>query len=196
MVSSVTWFRFAPPRPCRSIYHICQGLRRRADAILVGAETVRQDDPSLLPRPARGRKPYRVIAVGKKRLPSGLKVLTDSAASRTLLAVTASARIPKSAAERMNVSGDRRGGVSMPSLMDALGRRGLLHVLCEGGGALAESLVRHGLVDEYVLIYAPSFLGGSGAGALRGPGWLMSEKPALEIRSVEQLGPDVVVRAR
>ncbi|MGQ9591445.1 MAG: bifunctional diaminohydroxyphosphoribosylaminopyrimidine deaminase/5-amino-6-(5-phosphoribosylamino)uracil reductase RibD, partial [Planctomycetota bacterium] len=52
-----------------------QGLRRRADALLAGTETVIRDDPLLLPRPARGRRPLRVILDRRARIPLARRLL-------------------------------------------------------------------------------------------------------------------------
>jgi len=144
-------------------------LRRRVDAIMVGAGTVRADDPQLLPRPSGGRKPFRVI-VG--RIPKTARVLTDEHANRTIV------------------------GTSLQGLMGRMGRMGILHVLCEGGGELAESLVKAGLVDEYYFFFAPKFIGGKKAvGALGGKGWLLKHAPELKFISGESVGPDLLVRA-
>lgn len=175
-----------------------QDLRRRCDVVLVGAQTVRADDPSLLPRPADGRKTYRVIAAGRHRIPPDARVLTDRAAPRTLVAVRPDGWRPPSGtkAQRLPVPGGRAGRVSLPNLLAALGARGFLHVLCEGGGRLAESLVRAGLVDELMLFYGPSVLGGSGAPALQGAGWTMENRPGFTVNSIEPMGDGFLVRAR
>ncbi|MFH0907703.1 MAG: bifunctional diaminohydroxyphosphoribosylaminopyrimidine deaminase/5-amino-6-(5-phosphoribosylamino)uracil reductase RibD [bacterium] len=150
-------------------------LRRRADAIMVGAGTVRADDPQLLPRPGRGRKPFRVI-VG--RIPRTARVLRDEHAARTIVAAPDGGRI------------------SLSRLMKQLGKRGLLHVLCEGGGELAASLIKAGLVDEYFFFIAPKFMGGRKAvSALGGTGWLLKDAPGVRFVSGESVGPDLLVRA-
>ncbi|MCX7007498.1 MAG: bifunctional diaminohydroxyphosphoribosylaminopyrimidine deaminase/5-amino-6-(5-phosphoribosylamino)uracil reductase RibD, partial [Kiritimatiellaeota bacterium] len=65
-----------------------QALRRRADVIMVGGETVRADDPSLWPRPDEGRCPMRVIVTASGRLPPCAQVLSDAHAGCTLVATT------------------------------------------------------------------------------------------------------------
>ncbi len=147
-----------------------QELRRAADAIMVGAGTVRADDPSLLPRPAKGRAPWRVI-VGST-LQANVKVLTDEAASRTLV---------------MNDP--------LKKILRDLGRRGAMHVLCEGGGELAGSLVRAGLVDEFALFIAPSLLGGDGVPMFGKKGWPLEKMPLLDFRALEKCGKDAFMRA-
>ncbi len=148
-----------------------QQMRRRADAIMVGAGTVRADDPSLLPRPDEGRKPWRVI-VGAT-IPSGAKVLTDDAADRTLVREGALRTILKQLAEEQDVT----------------------HVLCEGGGQLAAGLVGAGLVDEYAFFIAPKLMGQDGLPNFGKPGGLIANVTNLRFTSVEQVGDDVLIKA-
>ncbi|NOU36135.1 MAG: bifunctional diaminohydroxyphosphoribosylaminopyrimidine deaminase/5-amino-6-(5-phosphoribosylamino)uracil reductase RibD [Kiritimatiellaceae bacterium] len=147
-----------------------QELRRTADAIMVGAGTVRADDPLLLPRPAKGRAPWRVI-VGST-LQANAKVLTDEAAERTLV---------------MNGS--------LAKILRDLGKRGVMHVLCEGGGELAGSLVRAGLVDEFAFFIAPSLLGGDGIPMIGKKGWPLEKMPLLHFQALEKCGKDAFIRA-
>ena len=147
-----------------------QELRRSADAIMVGAGTVRADDPSLLPRPAKNRMPWRII-VGSD-IPATSRVLTDEAAERTLV-----------------MSG------SLKTILRDLGNRGVMHVLCEGGGELAGSLVRAGLVDEFALFVAPSLLGGDGFPMVGKNGWPLTKMPLLYFQALEKCGKDVFIQA-
>ncbi len=147
-----------------------QELRRAADAVMVGAKTVLADNPSLLPRPAKGREPWRVI-VGTS-VPKNSNVLTDEASERTLV---------------MNDP--------LKKIMRDLGKRGILHVLCEGGGEMAGSLVRAGLVDEFAIFMAPSLLGGEGVPAFGKAGWTLKEMPLLRFQTLEKYGEDVLIRA-
>lgn len=147
-----------------------QELRRRADAILVGAGTVRADDPSLLPRPARGRKPWRVVA--GTNIPKKSKLLTDEAAGQTLL-----------------MDG------SPKKILRELAKRDVMHVLCEGGGELAGSLIRAGLVDEFAIFMAPSLLGGTGFPMVGKKGWTLKGMPRLSFQTLEKVGNDVFIQA-
>ena len=179
-----------------------QALRRRADAIMVGAETARRDDPSLSPRPARDRRPRRVIVAGKGPLPTSLKCFRDRHANRTLVAVPAGAagvwqqQFSKTPVTILPVAADRRGGVRVQSLLRNLAKRDVMHVLCEGGGQLAGSLIRAACVDEYHLVYAPRFLGESGRPSVGQGGWALLRAPRLTVSAVEQLGDDLWVTAR
>ncbi len=147
-----------------------QELRRRSDAIMVGAGTVRADNPSLLPRPSKGRNPWRVV-VGKN-IPAESKVLTDEMAERTLV-----------------LDG------SLEKILRDLAERDVMQVLCEGGGELAGSLIRAGLVDEFAIFMAPSLLGGTGFPMVGKEGWALSEVPQLRFQTLEKCGEDVLITA-
>jgi diaminohydroxyphosphoribosylaminopyrimidine deaminase / 5-amino-6-(5-phosphoribosylamino)uracil reductase len=177
-------------------------LRRRVDSIVVGGGTVRRDDPVLLPRPSRGRRPWRVIVTRKGDIPGKAHVLSDPDALRTIVAVANSCSdglVKRLAAKGVEVlkAPETRDGVSLAELLNQLGRRGLLHVLCEGGAELAASLVKRGLVDEFFFVIAPCILGGrEGVGAVGGRGWRLGKGPRLRFVSWGQAGKDLVLRAR
>lgn len=170
-----------------------QEMRRTADAVMVGAGTVRADNPSLLPRPAKGRAPWRVL-VGSN-LPKNSKVLTDEADERTLIFSTSNTpAFQHSSGEFISVAAKTPEGVVKTVLRDLAGRD-LMHVLCEGGGELAGSLVRAGLVDEFAIFMAPSMLGGTGFPMVGKKGWTLSNMPRLSFQTLEKCGEDVLLRA-
>jgi len=148
-----------------------QEMRRRSDAIMVGAGTVRADDPSLLPRPDEGRKPWRVV-IGEK-IPADSKLLTDDAAERTLVRSGSLKTILKELAEQHDV----------------------MHVLCEGGGQLAAGLVEAGLVDEFAFFIAPKLMGADGLPNFGKTGGLISDVQNLKFQALEPLGDDILIKA-
>ena len=177
-----------------------QRLRRRADAVMVGAGTVRTDDPSLWPRPAGRRTPWRVVMDPAGRTSPRARVYTDERAAHTLVALGRS--VP---AARVKAYG-RHGAAplwvpagrvaSVRSVLKQLAGLGALHVLCEGGGQLAASLLRAGVVDELVFFVAPAVLGAAGDFAVvGGPGWLLPGAPRLKFIEQRTVGPDLMIRA-
>jgi diaminohydroxyphosphoribosylaminopyrimidine deaminase/5-amino-6-(5-phosphoribosylamino)uracil reductase len=179
-----------------------QALRRLSDAVMVGAATAAADNPSLLPVPPAGRRPYRVVVDGRGRLPAHARLLGDQAAGPTIVCTTRACPARRAASYRRRGATvwtlpARAGGrVSLRSLMRRLHGRGVLHVLCEGGGELAASLIRDGLVDRYVLFVAPRVIGGRKATpAVGGRGWAMGRTPGVRWLSVRRVGEDLMIVA-
>ena len=110
-------------------------LRECVDAIMVGGETVRKDNPSLLSHGKPNPDLIRVIISKSGKLPKEAQVFTDGAPNRTLVFDD-----PKKA-------------------LAELGKVGVLHVLCEGGLKLATSLAEVGLVDEWLTVLSPVVIG-------------------------------------
>jgi diaminohydroxyphosphoribosylaminopyrimidine deaminase/5-amino-6-(5-phosphoribosylamino)uracil reductase len=175
-----------------------QALRRASDAIVVGVGTALADDPSLLPRPAAGRRPWRVIVDSTGRLPLTARVLTDAERDQTLVATTRRCPAARAAAYANAgaevVSLPTAGGhVSIPALLRALHRRNVMRVLCEGGGELAAAWLAAKAVDEIVWFVAPKILGGDAVNAVRGAGWSLANAPQFAVDTVERSGDDVVM---
>ena len=169
-----------------------QHLRRRADAVMVGAGTVCADNPSLLCRlpGADTRALRRVIVDASGRTPPASCVYTDTAAEQTIIATTraAAGRNGKAWAEHgarvWTFTPDRAGRIPLRQLLRRLGKEGLLHVLCEGGAQLAHALHDANLVDDYRLFYAPLIMGNA----------LLPALHRLTIRETRRIGPDLMIR--
>jgi len=180
---------------------VVQKLRKGADVVLVGAGTICADNPSLLYRGKGGEKLMRVIVDSTGRTPATATVLTDAAASRTIIAT--SDQISQKKIKAWTHGGttvwtfksDSAGHIPLRKLLRSLGKAGYMHILCEGGGALAGALHDARLVDEYCLFYAPAILGDSKAvSGFSGKGVPMKNLERLELRSVKRIGDDLLVR--
>lgn len=181
---------------------VVQRLRRRADAVMVGVDTVISDAPSLRATGRTGPEPLvRVIIDSHGRIPLGSRVLTDGHAAETLVMVTSACTarrrvaIEKSGATVVQVRADARGRVALRPALQALARRGIMCVLCEGGGRLAGSIVRAGIADEFVFFITPKILGDTAMPAFAGGGWPLMRAPCLRFDSVRRMGPDVMIVA-
>lgn len=138
-------------------------LRRAADAVLVGAGTVRAEGyrPAALP-----------IAVVSNRLDLDWSLpLFDAAPHRTVVLTSAAAPADRLAAARAGndvvLCGDDR--VDPARAVAALHERGLTRLLCEGGPVLLAQLAAAGVLDELCLTTAPVLVGGSAGRILAGP---------------------------
>ena len=179
-------------------------LREQVDAILVGAGTVRADNPALTARDAdgalRGRQPLRVVLSSSGRLPGGSKVLDGQVA--TLIALGPGAdRQAIEQIERHDVRiwrspGARHESVNLDALLTELGANGVLSVLLEGGPTVAGTFAAAGLIDEVQAYIAPKLLVSGMWPALRGYGISsIGDALGLQITDVQRSGEDVLVTA-
>jgi diaminohydroxyphosphoribosylaminopyrimidine deaminase/5-amino-6-(5-phosphoribosylamino)uracil reductase len=92
---------------------------------------------------------------------------------------------------------DDEGGVSLPALVEQLGKRGVQGLLIEGGPTLAASALRDRVVDRFVVYYAPMLTGGASApGVIGGAGFApIGASPRVHIASVDAIGEDLRVEA-
>jgi diaminohydroxyphosphoribosylaminopyrimidine deaminase/5-amino-6-(5-phosphoribosylamino)uracil reductase len=181
---------------------VVHNLRNRVDAILVGAETVRSDDPQLTCRIRGGRDPLRVILDGHLSISPTARVCTQHSTARTLIAV-AEGHGRKKKQTQLETQGvqivcfpAKNGQIPLRSLLTELGQRGHKSVLIEGGGHVAAAALREGVVDKVLFFYAPLLLGGDGR-AMIGP--LGVDRVAaghkLHTMAVERIGKDILVAA-
>jgi len=179
-------------------------LRRTADAVMVGVNTVLRDDPQLTARVGGGegqgarKQPLRVIVDSHLRTPPGAKVLQMPGS--TLLATTENSeevkasRLAAAGAEVLHLA-PRDSLVDLGELLRELGRREVTSVLVEGGATLLGSLFDLGLVDKVVAFVAPLIIGGGKAPtAVAGEGaGSMAEALRLSGVKVRRFGADVMV---
>jgi diaminohydroxyphosphoribosylaminopyrimidine deaminase/5-amino-6-(5-phosphoribosylamino)uracil reductase len=162
-------------------------LRAHADAILVGAGTVRVDDPRLTSR-AGGREPLRVVVCGARPLPKGARVLGPGA----LLAVPEGFRVPRGAE---SVVCGARGRVDPRRLLRALHTLGIGRLLVEGGAGILGAFFDAGVVDQVAVFLGQKIVGGAGAlAAVGGRGKpRMAMAPAIREPLYHRFGDDLLV---
>ncbi len=134
-------------------------MRALADAVLVGAGTVRHDNPRLTVRRVEGRNPLRVVIDAERRLSSDATLFRDGAAD-TLVVCTeqAAARSGDCTAELLPLPAEN-GVLSPATVCAALGRRGVRLLFVEGGGVTVSRFLQAGCVDRLQLTVAPLLLG-------------------------------------
>lgn len=148
------------------------GLRAQVDAILIGAETLRADNPRLTLRGVRGAKqPWRVVLSRSGSLPREAHLFTDRFAERTIVC----------------------HGTNLEAALRGLGEKEITSVLIEGGGEILGEALDQRLVDKVQLYLGPLFTGGPviafaglGAGSTQ-------EAPRLDRVRYQRIGQDVCV---
>jgi diaminohydroxyphosphoribosylaminopyrimidine deaminase/5-amino-6-(5-phosphoribosylamino)uracil reductase len=176
-------------------------LRRRVDAVLVGAGTVVADDPALTARlPGyEGRQPLRAVLTSSGRIPPQAQIFDGGAPAAILTTNDApeeSRQAWAAAGAEVIVLPPDDGGVALPEALAALGSRGVCHVLCEGGPTLAGALVAAGLVDRVILYLAPMLVGGEAPGLLALGVKTIADAWPLQVTDVARVGEDIRVDAR
>jgi diaminohydroxyphosphoribosylaminopyrimidine deaminase/5-amino-6-(5-phosphoribosylamino)uracil reductase len=118
---------------------VAHELRFESDAILIGAETARRDNPRLTVRlPGRGKvQPWRIVMTRSGRLPRGLHLFSDRHRDRTQVFQNRPLR----------------------EVVKALGRQNVSHLLIECGGKILTEAFRAGLVNEVAFFIAPAAMG-------------------------------------
>ncbi|BAN34680.1 5-amino-6-(5-phosphoribosylamino)uracil reductase [Sulfuricella denitrificans skB26] len=173
-------------------------LRARSCAVLTGIGTVLADDPMLNVREVETpRQPLRVVVDSTLKMPPSAKMLLEE----EILVVTASGDHGK--AENLRKAGAEvlvlpplDGRVDLARMLDELGKRGINEITVEAGRGLNGALVRLGLVDEFVIYFAPLLLGDRARGMFDLPELVeMGERRELRIADVGMVGRDVRIRA-
>lgn len=153
--------------------HYVHQLRDRYSVIMVGSETVIQDNPALTCRIPGGKDPIRLIVDGQLRIPEKAHVLSASEHSPCIIATSQAASTEK--VERLkNLKQvevwqyDTPRHVPLEKLLRDLVSRGWTSVLLEGGGGLAGTLIKEQCVDKIEFFIAPKLVGGNGPSPLSG----------------------------
>lgn len=174
-------------------------LRAQHDAVMVGAGTVRADDPGLT---VRGlgitHQPVRVVASRRLDLPLTGQ-LAQTAGDVPVWLCHGPATDPalikawRGLGATLLPCGLSRGQLDVASVLRGLGEAGLTRVFCEGGGQLAGSLLAAGLVDELIAFTAGLTLGAEGQPSVGALGLeRLAEAPRLELAELRQVGGDVM----
>jgi diaminohydroxyphosphoribosylaminopyrimidine deaminase/5-amino-6-(5-phosphoribosylamino)uracil reductase len=177
-------------------------LRAEHDAVLVGVDTVIQDDPELTVRLARGKNPVRIIIDSTLRIPENATVLQNQKKATTLIAVTLQSSEKKRSyfnergIETLVIDKDGAGRVDLGKLLIAMGKRGISSVLVEGGAQIITSFVRERLPDRIVIITAPKILG-RGIEAIGDLGiQRVDDSIRLSVKRIMKKGDDIIADLR
>jgi len=175
-------------------------LRGINDAILVGINTVLEDNPSLTTRIPGGRDPIRVIVDSKLRIPLNAKVLGQKSPAKTMVATLSD--VPENKIRRLKDVGaevlmikSAHGRVDFRDLVKKLGMSGIMSVLIEGGAEVNASALKSGIVDKVVMFIAPTIM--TGKDSLCSIGGISPKRlsNAIRLRSVTSrfVGQDLMI---
>lgn len=178
-------------------------LRDIYDGIMVGINTVIEDNPMLTARVDGGKNPIRIVVDSSLRIDINANVVQDKSA-KTIIATTDKAdkdKILKLQAQDVDVivvDKDKNDKVDIEKLLDILGQQNICSILVEGGATLSGSFVARKLVDKVYFFIAPKIVGGKEAKTpVAGTGILnLQEALALKDIQIEKLEEDILIIGR
>ena len=167
-------------------------LRSTVDAILIGKNTLLQDDPLLTVRHTKGRNPIRIILDSKGTISTNSKIIKTSNEVSTIIAV--SKKISKVNLLKLKklpveiiISGENT--VNLKLLMKKLSTKKIQTVLVEGGGSVNWEFIKNNLFNELIITLSPYLIGGNDATSfVEGKGFAkISNSPNLKLKSIRRL---------
>ncbi len=176
-------------------------LRAQVDAILVGAQTVIQDNPSLTARPSPKNKcyPTRVLLDPNLRISLKAKVFNNAQTERVVVVTRPGHGARKNTLIKMGVLVieilEKRGTIPFEKILKELGKMDIVSLLIEGGGETSSRILNERAVDRVMWFMAPIIIGGRDAiGAVGGIG-VQKLKSAWRLKNlkVEQVDQDILI---
>ncbi len=134
-------------------------LRALSDAVIVGAGTVKHDDPQLTTRRAPGENPVRVVIDTERRLTGPYKVFTDGAAPTLLVSRAGAGAEPLPDHVRILELDAEAERIPPPAIVAALRAEGLHCLFVEGGGVTVSRFLAAGVLDRLQVAVAPLIIG-------------------------------------
>ncbi|WP_026696074.1 bifunctional diaminohydroxyphosphoribosylaminopyrimidine deaminase/5-amino-6-(5-phosphoribosylamino)uracil reductase RibD [Peribacillus kribbensis] len=170
-------------------------LRSEHMGILVGVNTVIEDDPELTSRIPNGRSPVRIILDSSLRTPEDSKVVTDKLAETWIFTSSDADPEKQKQLESMGIKifrSESAGRINPEEVAVTLGENLISSVLIEGGGTVNASFLHAGLVDKAVIYFAPKLVGGKMAPSFLGGNGIELMKDAIELTRTDiiQIGRD------
>lgn len=176
-------------------------LRSLYDAVLVGAETVRKDNPSLTVRHIEGRQPQRIVLTRSWNLPPGAAVFRDGGEARTIVITSKKSarahtefigRLQKRGVQVIEVTTDTLEYASLKSALQILfDEYAIRSVLVEGGTEVFSAFIRMRIADRIDIFTAPKIIGlGKGAFSALRPMHL-TDAYQYRVEDVLRMGTDI-----
>jgi 2,5-diamino-6-(ribosylamino)-4(3H)-pyrimidinone 5'-phosphate reductase len=167
-------------------------LRSKVDAILIGKNTLLQDNPLLTVRYTKGKNPIRIILDSKGTIPINSKIIKTSNEIPTIIVI--SKKISKTNLLKLQklpieiiVAGEN--SINLKLLLKKLSSKKIKTILVEGGGTVNWEFIKNNLFNELIITLSPFLVGGENAiSFVEGRGFeKISNSPNLKLKSIKRL---------
>jgi len=173
-------------------------LRSKSDAILVGKNTVEQDDPLLTARYAKGKNPIRIILDSHGTIKNNSRIIKTCKRVPTIIVV--SEIVSKSNLNRLqklplDVIICGKNQVNITKLLSILSKKEINTILLEGGGTLNRSFLKKNLIDKMIIALTPYVLGSKNTiNLFEGMSFpSLKTKIPLKLKNVQKSGNEIIL---
>jgi len=173
-------------------------LRSKADAILIGKNTAKIDDPLLSVRNIKKKNPVRIILDSNATIRTSSRILKTCSKIPTIIAVSKRAQkknLQRLAKFPVQVIVCGKYTVNVKKLLGILKKKGIKNILVEGGGTTNWTFVKENLVDEAIITITPYLVGGINATTLvDGNGFsTITKSIKLKLKNITKIKNEVVL---
>jgi 2,5-diamino-6-(ribosylamino)-4(3H)-pyrimidinone 5'-phosphate reductase len=170
-------------------------LRKSADAILVGKNTISVDDPLLTVRYVKGKNPIRIILDSKANLSTKYKIIETAKKVPTILVVSENSpgKVDGFIAKGVEIIRCGKNKIDLKKLLEILGKKGIKRIVVEGGGTTNWYFFKEKLVDEIVVTITPYVLGGKAAISLVEGDGFKEISDSFKLQKIKKLQNELVL---
>ena len=176
-------------------------LRARYDAVLIGSETARIDNPKLTVRMVEGRNPYRVVLDSSLKLKSDLNLFKSNSDNKTIVITSEKNKsklkkinqLEKLGVKVLFVKSDAQGRMQLKSVLKEIAKLQISSILVEGGSKIYSSFLKQKLFDDIFLFVSPKILGNGLKTFSELKSNKLSDAAKLNIRRTQKIGDDLLI---
>ena len=176
-------------------------LRARYDAVLIGSETARIDNPKLTVRMVEGRNPYRVVLDSSLKLKSDLNLFKINSDNKTIVITSEKNKsklkkinqLEKLGVKILFVKLDAQGRMQLKSVLKEIVKLQISSILVEGGSKIYSSFLKQKLFDDIFLFVSPKILGNGLKTFSELKSNKLSDSAKLNIRRTQKIGDDLLI---
>jgi diaminohydroxyphosphoribosylaminopyrimidine deaminase/5-amino-6-(5-phosphoribosylamino)uracil reductase len=176
-------------------------LRSRYDAVLIGSETARKDNPKLTVRMVEGRNPFRVVLDSSLKLKSDLNLFKINSDNKTIVITSEKSksktnkinRLEKIGVKVLFVREDDNGRLVLKSILKELAKLQIISLLVEGGSKIYSAFIKKNLYDDIYLFVSPKILGSGLKTFSEIESKKLGDAAKLSINHIQKIGDDLLI---